>query len=46
MPLIGIVFVGGFFGAYYGSKKFNSAILKNVLALVLGIAIYKLYVTA
>lgn len=46
MPLIGIVFVGGFFGAYYGSKKFNSAILKNVLALVLGIAIYKLYVMA
>ncbi len=45
-PLIGIVFVGGFFGAYYGSKKFNSVILKNVLALVLGIAIYKLYATA
>ena len=44
--LIGIVFVGGFFGAYYGSKKFNSVILKNVLALVLGIAIYKLYATA
>lgn len=46
VPLIGIVFAGGFFGAYYGSKKFNSVILKNVLALVLGIAIYKLYVTA
>ena len=46
VPLIGIVFVGGFFGAYYGSKKFNSVILKNVLALVLGIAIYKLYATA
>ena len=44
--LIGIVFVGGVFGAYYGSKKFNSVILKNILALVLGIAIYKLYVTA
>lgn len=46
IPLIGIVFVGGFFGAYYGCKKFNSVVLKNVLALVLGIAIYKLYVTA
>jgi uncharacterized membrane protein YfcA len=46
LPLIGIVFVGGFFGAYYGSKKFNSVVLKNVLALVLGIAIYKLYATA
>lgn len=41
--LIGIVFVGGFFGAYYGSKKFNTKILRNVLAAVLGIAIMKLY---
>jgi hypothetical protein len=46
LPLVGIVFVGGFFGAYYGSKKFNSIVLKNVLATVLAIAIYKLYVTA
>ncbi|AWG20087.1 hypothetical protein FFWV33_00405 [Flavobacterium faecale] len=46
LPLVGIVFVGGFFGAYYGSKKFNSVVLKNVLATVLAIAIYKLYVTA
>ncbi|UGS21641.1 sulfite exporter TauE/SafE family protein [Flavobacterium cyclinae] len=41
--LIGIVFVGGFFGAYYGSKKFNTLVLRNVLAIVLGIAILKLY---
>lgn len=41
--LIGIVFVGGFFGAYYGSKKFNNNVLRNVLAFVLGIAILKLY---
>ncbi len=41
--LIGIVFVGGFFGAYYGSKKFNSLVLRNVLAIVLGIAIFKLF---
>ena len=41
--LIGIVFVGGLFGAYYGSKKFNNIVLRNVLAFVLGIAIIKLY---
>jgi len=41
--LIGIVFIGGFFGAYYGSKKFNTFVLRNVLALVLVIAILKLY---
>lgn len=46
LPLIVIVFVGGLAGAYYGSKKFNSLVLKNVLAAVLAIAIYKLYVTA
>lgn len=41
--LIGIVFIGGLFGAYYGSKKFNNIVLRNVLAFVLGIAIIKLY---
>ena len=41
--LIGIVFIGGLFGAYYGSKKFNTIMLRNVLAFVLGIAIIKLY---
>jgi len=41
--LIAIVFVGGIFGAYYGSKKFNTKILRNVLAFVLAIAIIKLY---
>ena len=46
LPLIGIVFVGGLAGAYYGSRKFNTVVLKNVLAAVLAIAIYKLYVTA
>ena len=46
LPLIGIVFIGGFFGAYYGSKEFNTLVLRNVLAVVLSIAIYKLYVTA
>lgn len=46
IPLIGVVLVGGLFGGYYGSKKFNSGVLRNILAVVLGIAIYKLYVTA
>lgn len=46
IPLIGVVLVGGLFGGYYGSKKFNSSVLRNILAVVLGIAIYKLYVTA
>ncbi len=41
--LIGIVFIGGFFGAYYGSKKFNTVTLRNILAVVLAIAIIKLY---
>lgn len=41
--LIGIVFIGGFFGAYYGSKKFNNLVLRNILAVVLAIAIVKLY---
>lgn len=41
--LIGIVFIGGLLGAYYGSKKFNNIVLRNVLAFVLGIAIIKLY---
>ncbi|WP_317129293.1 sulfite exporter TauE/SafE family protein [Flavobacterium restrictum] len=44
--LILIVFIGGLFGAFYGSKKFNSAQLRYVLALVIGIAIFKLYTTA
>ena len=41
--LVGIVFIGGFFGAYYGSKKFNTIILRNILAFVLIIAVVKLY---
>ncbi len=43
--LIGIVAVGGLLGGYYGSKKFNTLTLRNVLAFVLGIAILKLYTT-
>jgi len=41
--LIALVAAGGIFGAYYGSKKFNTLTLRNILAFVLGIAILKLY---
>jgi uncharacterized membrane protein YfcA len=37
--------VGGIFGAYYGSRKFNTLTLRTVLSFVLGIAILKLYTT-
>ncbi len=43
--VIAIVAVGGIFGGYYGSKKFDTVTLRNILALVLGIAIVKLYST-
>ena len=43
--VIAIVAVGGILGGYYGSKKFNTVTLRNILALVLGIAIFKLYTT-
>jgi uncharacterized membrane protein YfcA len=43
--VIAIVAVGGIFGGYYGSKKFDTVTLRNILALVLGIAIVKLYTT-
>lgn len=45
-PLIVIVFIGGLFGAFYGSKKMNTSQLRYVLALVLSIAVFKLYTTA
>lgn len=43
--VIGAVLIGGILGSYYGSKKFNTVTLRNVLAFVLGIAILKLYTT-
>ncbi|TDD98304.1 sulfite exporter TauE/SafE family protein [Flavobacterium cellulosilyticum] len=44
--LIGVVFIGGLLGAYYGSTKYNSKKLRYILSAVLGIAIIKLYTTA
>ena len=46
LVLIGVVFIGGLLGAYYGSAKFNSKSLRYVLSAVIGIAIVKLYTTA
>ncbi|MBC7606690.1 MAG: sulfite exporter TauE/SafE family protein [Burkholderiales bacterium] len=43
--LIALVLLGGVFGGYYGSKKFDTRTLRNVLAFVLVIAIVKLYTT-
>lgn len=43
--LIALVLLGAVLGGYYGSKKFNTLTLRNVLAFVLVIAIFKLYTT-
>ena len=43
---VGIAFVGGLCGAYFGSLKFKSNILQYLLALVLIIASYKLLFTS
>ncbi len=39
---IGVAIVGGFIGAYWGSKKAQPHVLKNVLAIVLLFAAFKL----
>jgi len=45
LPVIALAVIGGIAGGYFGSKKFNTLTLRNVLAVVLGIAIFKLYTT-
>jgi len=40
-----IAFIGGLCGAYFGALKFRQVILKNVLATVLVLAVYKLLFT-
>ncbi|RYG04484.1 MAG: sulfite exporter TauE/SafE family protein [Chitinophagaceae bacterium] len=42
---VGVAFVGGIAGAYFGSLKFPQTALKYVLATVLALACYKLLVT-
>lgn len=43
--LVAIALIGGFFGAYYGSKKINNQKLRYILAFVLIIACTKLFFT-
>lgn len=43
---VAIAFVGGLCGAYLGALKFRQTILKNVLATVLLLAVYKLLFTS
>ena len=45
VSLIAVVLIGGILGGYFGSKRMNNFQLRNVLALVLLIAIFKLYTT-
>ena len=42
---VAVAFVGGICGAYFGSLKFTSNILKYMLAAVLSVAAYKLLFT-
>lgn len=42
---VGVAFVGGLCGAYYGSLRFKHNILKYMLAIVLMVAAYKLLFT-
>ena len=41
--LVAMALVGGFFGSYYGSKKFDNKLLRYMLAFVLIIASVKLF---
>ena len=41
--LVGIAVIGGFLGAYYGSKKFDNNFLRYLLAFVLALASLKLF---
>lgn len=43
--LVGIAIIGGVFGSYLGSKKFNNKGLRYMLAFVLAIACVKLFFT-
>ena len=45
LTYVGVAFVGGLCGAYFGALKFPQTVLKNVLACVLALAAYKLLFT-
>ena len=42
---VAIAFVGGIYGAYFGSLRFKQTLLKYLLAIVLAVAAYKLLFT-
>lgn len=42
---VAVAFVGGIAGAYFGSMKFRQTVMKNILAVVLMVAAYKLLFT-
>lgn len=42
---VAVALMGGFAGAYFGSKKFNNLVLKRILAIVLLLASIKLLMT-
>jgi uncharacterized protein len=44
-PLIGVAFLGGLIGSYYGANKFSGLMLRRLLALVLVIAATKMIVS-
>jgi len=43
---VAVAFIGGLLGAYFGAKRFPQTVLKNVLAVVLMFAVYKLLFTS
>lgn len=43
--MVVVAVIGGFFGSYYGSRKFNNKMLRYLLAVVLSIASIKLFFT-
>lgn len=45
LAYVSIAFAGGICGAYFGALKFGQDILKNILAVVLAVAAYKLLFT-
>lgn len=42
---VAVAFLGGLAGAFFGALRFNQVILKNLLAIVLAVAAYKLLFT-
>ena len=42
---VAVAFVGGICGAYFGALRFRQTVLKNILAMVLMLAVYKLLFT-